>query len=555
MTTEELTARIAARRLDDGRIEFALEVDHEAMLPDVRYFPPAPTVGRWLTSSDIVRDGVVLGKIAAQRLSDGRTEFSFVPPDGERIFPPSRYFPAGNHVTDWLRSRSIELFSQRIQNPQTAVAVPEAAALPAGVPTFTNLVNVRARYHPSEDEVEMFIVDVNTDADLKVDSRDLDKAELEDGAWHSLDECVEVSNWQCVTPLVRLANGQYEFGVQSEDSQVEPLYPSSRWFAVSEFEKGAILGLGGWGAFKETSSVAVPGLGAGQCEEYKASGAWPFDDWVTVHGDTHVKSEGGVYHVCRGRERGLSAADAAFTAAVQKWLLKLSHLRDSRESKLSVKSAYDFYEEAKDKFDAGILPNLFGEFLKWPQVFGDAGSGGVVGALSQLLADEVQRTILDPINEATYGSNTDFYFDAVPAYYQLGARVDLIGWRLDQWEKIETKVERGDTLSYSEAQTVYAAWRELRAVAEPAAMAVRSAGFTKNLAALYAIGDKIASFLPGAGDVLDDWDENVAADEKIVGNPAYYSTFTEDVAKQDIQARCLWTDVSGLGLSLPCLRR
>ncbi len=560
--------RIQALRLEDGRtILRFVTPDGVVLAPQQRFVPrhsQLPRFGELFRSSEIeipitgcrfsepVDDGLLLDqrhvtiddsgavyRVSSRGVGDGRV----------------RYRVCGDAPPTVLQyHRALELSIQQIQNQQAPATIPEAAAVPAGVPTSTNLVKVKARYHPSDDEVEMFIVDVNAGDDLKVDSRYLDKSELEDGAWHSLEDCVEVSNWQCVTPLVRLANGQYEFGVRIEGPQVETLYPSSRRFTVSEFEKGAILGLGSLGAFKETNSVAVPALIAKQCGRVVASGADDFDDWVTVPGGIHVMAESGTYHICRGEGDGIAvgeAGPAVFTAAVRHWLLDLSDLRKSSTG-LGIQSAYKAYEEAKDEFDTGIWPSLFGEFLKWAPVAEAYASGASAGraaataaALSQAVADEVQRAILEPINEANWGSNTDRYLDAVPAYYQLGARVGLIGSGLDQWEAIEAEVEGGNTLSYSEARTVYGAWRELRAVAVPARAAVRSDGFTQNRSDLDAIADKLASFLSGIENILDRWNQLEAAKEEVLGNPAYFSTFTKDVGKQYASATYLWADVFG----------
>ena len=549
--------QIAARRLADGRTEFRFVTpEGKRLLPSGRKLPANPSEG-WKRSTEIeiplpgcrlsepVEEGYSFPTRKITIDDSGNVynvtgvplNWTYQPEQvvGDNVRIPGKWIRTGSDVrylvcggappTDQERDRALELSIQQIQNEQAF------AALPAGVPTSTNLVNVRARYLPSDDKVEMFIVDVNAGDELKVDSRYVFKSTLEDGAWHSLKECVEVSNWQCVTPLVRLATDQYEFGVRSADTQVEPLYPSSRGLTASEFEQGAFLGIGGLGAWKETSSVAVPGLGADQCEKFSTTGVLDFDDWVTVERDIHVKSEGGVYYVCRGAEGGLSAADAAFTAAVRNWLLDLSDLRDS-SSKLGVESAYDDYEVAKEEFDTGIWPSIFGELLKWGSVVGTAGSGAsaggvtgaLVGAFSQAVADEVQRAILEPVNEAVWGSNTDFHFDTVPAYYQLGARVDLIGWRLEQWEEIETKVEKGATLSFSDAQMVYAAWRDLRAVAVPAAKAVNSDGFIKNRTDLDAIARALG--VEGLNNKLK---QREAAAKS---NPTYYSTFTTDVETQ-----------------------
>ena len=58
---EEVTVRIVARRLDDGRVEFGLQQQEDGSwgdrdLPTRRFFPPAATVDRWLGSSTLNLD-------------------------------------------------------------------------------------------------------------------------------------------------------------------------------------------------------------------------------------------------------------------------------------------------------------------------------------------------------------------------------------------------------------------------------------------------------------------------------------------------------------------
>ncbi len=48
--------RIVAQKLEDGRIEFALEQDGERVLPRSRFFPADAPVGRWLKSTPIAVD-------------------------------------------------------------------------------------------------------------------------------------------------------------------------------------------------------------------------------------------------------------------------------------------------------------------------------------------------------------------------------------------------------------------------------------------------------------------------------------------------------------------
>ena len=103
--------RIVARRLSDGRTEFGWLPSGatEHVLPRGRYFPVDAQVDRWLNSTPVEVDGVALGRINARLRADGRIEFAFTPTSGARILPPSRYFPLGATVDRWLRSTEIDV--------------------------------------------------------------------------------------------------------------------------------------------------------------------------------------------------------------------------------------------------------------------------------------------------------------------------------------------------------------------------------------------------------------------------------------------------------------
>ena len=120
----EAEVRITARRLADGRTEFALQERAaggtwgERRLPRARFFPVSPAVGRWLSSSALTIEVSALARhsaesvevrIVARRLADGRTEFALQERAagdswGERRLPRSRLFPANPPVGLWLSS-------------------------------------------------------------------------------------------------------------------------------------------------------------------------------------------------------------------------------------------------------------------------------------------------------------------------------------------------------------------------------------------------------------------------------------------------------------------
>lgn len=114
----EHQVRIAARRLDDGRTEVALQqrqIDGEwadRVLPSQRFVPANAPSRRWLASSPLTV-GTVYGvqelRIAARRYADGSVEVALQQQrtDGtwaERILPALRIIPAGVTSGRWLAS-------------------------------------------------------------------------------------------------------------------------------------------------------------------------------------------------------------------------------------------------------------------------------------------------------------------------------------------------------------------------------------------------------------------------------------------------------------------
>ena len=136
---EQISGRIIARRLSTNRIEFGwLPSDNDKpILPRARYFPrPSPELEErgWLRSSPVEIEGSAIGRIEA-RLSDGRIEFAFTPTDGDRILPPSRYFPRDAEPERWLRSTEITIGPPSIEQEQTA-AEPEQPTTPTDPNAF-----------------------------------------------------------------------------------------------------------------------------------------------------------------------------------------------------------------------------------------------------------------------------------------------------------------------------------------------------------------------------------------------------------------------------------
>ncbi|MYD65623.1 MAG: hypothetical protein F4X26_06545 [Chloroflexi bacterium] len=115
--------RVAARRLADGRTEFAFQQLNDdgswaaRQLPARRFFPADAEVGRWLSSSAVTVEfprttgepSTRIVRVAAQLLVDGRMEFALQErnDDGswaDRRLPTRRFFPADAGVNRWLSS-------------------------------------------------------------------------------------------------------------------------------------------------------------------------------------------------------------------------------------------------------------------------------------------------------------------------------------------------------------------------------------------------------------------------------------------------------------------
>ena len=132
-------ARITARKLASGRVEFGLQrrLSDDSWgnreLPSTRFFPVGAEVNRWLVSSALDL-GTGRVRIVARKLSSGRIEFGLqeASPNssqwGARRLPSSRFFPTNARVGRWLYSSTLQL---QIDYPPEDVGVPEDVGLVA----------------------------------------------------------------------------------------------------------------------------------------------------------------------------------------------------------------------------------------------------------------------------------------------------------------------------------------------------------------------------------------------------------------------------------------
>lgn len=128
--------RIEARRLDDGRTEFALRLRDGAdrwgdrLLPGRRLLPAQAAPDGWLASRSITlrlasgdpreRAVEVRVRVVARPLPGGRIEFGVQHRRaggrwGERLLPDRRIFPAGPRVGRWLVSSPVTVRPQRFE--------------------------------------------------------------------------------------------------------------------------------------------------------------------------------------------------------------------------------------------------------------------------------------------------------------------------------------------------------------------------------------------------------------------------------------------------------
>ena len=115
--------RIVARKLDSGKIEFGLREQQsdgswgEPLLPTRRLFPATAAVGSWLVSSSLslgAANSEESVRITARRLADGRVEFALQQQRadnswGDRMLPSQRFFPTTARVDRWLQSSPLTI--------------------------------------------------------------------------------------------------------------------------------------------------------------------------------------------------------------------------------------------------------------------------------------------------------------------------------------------------------------------------------------------------------------------------------------------------------------
>ena len=115
----QVELRIAAQRLDNGQLEFALQQQSdgswgERRRPGQHNFPSDAATGQWLDSSSLAIDVIGQVRISARLGDDGRVEFTLQQQQsdgswGERLLAQRRFFPADTAAGIWLVTSSLTI--------------------------------------------------------------------------------------------------------------------------------------------------------------------------------------------------------------------------------------------------------------------------------------------------------------------------------------------------------------------------------------------------------------------------------------------------------------
>ncbi len=116
-----LTVRISAQLLADGRVEFSLQQQAngdwgQRLLPSARFLASDAQANQWFNSSSLSLDygeTDLTVRISARRLADGRVEFALQQQAdgdwGERLLPSARFLPSDAAANQWLTSTAVTL--------------------------------------------------------------------------------------------------------------------------------------------------------------------------------------------------------------------------------------------------------------------------------------------------------------------------------------------------------------------------------------------------------------------------------------------------------------
>lgn len=191
--TLDVEVRIAAQRLEDGRIEFGMNLRmpgenwSERVLPERRFLPPGVEPDRWYVSSSVLlQRGGAAGqpetgagaelRIAVQPLTDGRVEFALQQSRpggtwGERLLPARRFFPPTTAAGRWLASSPLGVtIDSGTTEPDSITDPPDTGTPPAGDPPSGGDGDQPGSVEVSDDVLDFDMVDVHTGETVNIRS-------------------------------------------------------------------------------------------------------------------------------------------------------------------------------------------------------------------------------------------------------------------------------------------------------------------------------------------------------------------------------------------------
>lgn len=157
----------------------------EPVLPNRRFFPPEAEVGNWLVSSGVGmrrEDPVAVAtvvelRIAARRVQNDRVEFALQQRHpgqawGELQLPDSRFFPMATEAGRWLVSSPLAVMSGvPIAEPQPADSSGDAGEPPAtGTSTSGDEDGQPGAVQVSDDVLDFDMIDVQTGETVNIRS-------------------------------------------------------------------------------------------------------------------------------------------------------------------------------------------------------------------------------------------------------------------------------------------------------------------------------------------------------------------------------------------------
>ena len=308
---------------------------------------------------------------------------------------------------------------------------------PSDAPSQFLRVQVKARYHDSTEHIELRLITLKDgkkqELKHRLDSdRRVAKSSLSDGEWRTI-ACLPVSNWNCVSPMVRLRNGRYQFAVQHLSSE-STLGPPNASFTISDFEREPLLSHN----WKETGSVSIRGL------------------------------RGTLYQA--GTE---TVEQALFKSLVQNQLPRAS----------TASAAYSDYQAAAAIIDDVDAVKEIGGLAAWTlKLIKYSSSEHALHALLEWTSDRAIEVALDHVCKKGNGNGYVAPDAYVFVFQQIKSHVDVMSEAIKQWNAYGARLaDDGIVLTYDDAAEVARAKLLLEGIAPATRDVLTSSGATDAL--------------------------------------------------------------------------